>query len=282
MGGRKTVGKIIGEAFRMYKRQFKVFFITVLIVYGFVYLIGQFSDSLIWGLGMDPAGIQARFSYNNLHDMFKSAESFLPLIPLLVITLSFTVLFASFSLRDLLMIPSDMISIYANDVMLHICYARKPGLRGILKNFGPNWKRYLGISAWSKLWQALWTLLFGVPGIIKMYGYMLAPYLIIEYPELTIRQALKKSMEITNGYKGRLFGLMVCLWSPWAVVSFVIGVVLVFSKQLSLYQLIVGIAAPIVSLFLLEPIQYAMITLVYLDIMHAAINRGLLQPSRSF
>lgn len=53
----------------------------------------------------------------------------------------------------------------------------------------------------------LWSLLLYIPGIIKAISYSMAPYILAENPELTARQALNLSKEITYGHKMELFVL---------------------------------------------------------------------------
>ena len=48
-------------------------------------------------------------------------------------------------------------------------------------------------------------ILFVIPGIILIYKYKMAFYLLCEEPELTPKECLKKSSEITAGYKMDLF-----------------------------------------------------------------------------
>lgn len=53
----------------------------------------------------------------------------------------------------------------------------------------------------------LWTLLFIIPGIIAMYRYAMAPYILYENPHMTALEAISESKELMNGNKWRLFCL---------------------------------------------------------------------------
>lgn len=53
----------------------------------------------------------------------------------------------------------------------------------------------------------LWTLLLIIPGIIKTYAYAMVPYILSEEPELNYRDAIDRSIEMTNGHKWRMFVL---------------------------------------------------------------------------
>lgn len=65
-----------------------------------------------------------------------------------------------------------------------------------------------GGMAWQALWIVLWALI-PVAGIvlavIKAYEYAFTPYILIHHPEISATEALKKSKEMTNGYKLKMF-----------------------------------------------------------------------------
>lgn len=53
----------------------------------------------------------------------------------------------------------------------------------------------------------LWSLLLVIPGIIKIYSYSMAPFILADNPDFTAREALSKSKKIMNGHKFELFVL---------------------------------------------------------------------------
>lgn len=55
------------------------------------------------------------------------------------------------------------------------------------------------------LFVALWTLLLVIPGIIKSLSYAMTPFILADHPELTAKQAIRRSMELMDGHKGELF-----------------------------------------------------------------------------
>jgi uncharacterized membrane protein len=138
-----------------------------------------------------------------------------------------------------------------------------PSLDGAFGFFGKNWRRCLGVTAWVTLWTVLWGLLFIVPGFVKGYSYRLAPYLVIQYPELTVRQALRKSIEITRGHKGKLFVLDLTLWA--------IGLCALLAS--CCFYFLPTLAA---SLFLISPLGYALFAEAYVEIKQEAAGKGLL------
>lgn len=54
----------------------------------------------------------------------------------------------------------------------------------------------------------LWTLLFIIPGMIKMFAYSLTPYILKDYPELSANEAINLSKKMMKGHKFDLFYLM--------------------------------------------------------------------------
>ena len=52
-----------------------------------------------------------------------------------------------------------------------------------------------------KLYNALWTLLLVIPGIIKAYEYSMVPYILAEEPDLSPNEIITRSREITRGHK---------------------------------------------------------------------------------
>ena len=63
-------------------------------------------------------------------------------------------------------------------------------------------------------WMSLWSLIWGlvpVMNIIKYYSYSFTPYILLTDKEITATEALRKSMRMTDGYKGKLFGADILL-----------------------------------------------------------------------
>lgn len=81
-----------------------------------------------------------------------------------------------------------------------------------------NFGRALGMDLWMTLWIFLWTLLLIIPGIIKGYSYSMAFYILIDHPEMSVGEALKESMAITDGHKMDLF-IMDLSFIGWGILS---------------------------------------------------------------
>ncbi len=75
------------------------------------------------------------------------------------------------------------------------------------------------------LFTFLWTLLLIIPGIIKAFSYALTPYILLDEPELTARQAITRSCEIMQGRRWKLFCLYLSFigWGILCLLTFGIG-----------------------------------------------------------
>lgn len=91
------------------------------------------------------------------------------------------------------------------------------GLKEFAKNF------VLGFL--QTLYIVLWSLLFIIPGIIKSYSYAMCMYIRHDQPELEAGDCIKKSIEMMNGHKWRLFCLELSFlgWALLSVLTFGIG-----------------------------------------------------------
>ena len=75
------------------------------------------------------------------------------------------------------------------------------------------------------LFTFLWALLLIIPGIMKAFSYALTPYIIMDEPELTARQAITRSCEIMEGRRWKLFCLYLSFigWGILCLLTFGIG-----------------------------------------------------------
>ena len=76
------------------------------------------------------------------------------------------------------------------------------------------------------LFTFLWALLLIIPGIIKAFSYALTPYILLDEPELTARQAITRSCEIMQGRRWKLFCLSLSFigWGILSILTFGIGI----------------------------------------------------------
>ncbi len=75
----------------------------------------------------------------------------------------------------------------------------------------------------------LWSLLFIIPGIIKAYQYILAPYIMAENPDIEWRRALELSRRMTDGCKFDIFVLQISFigWYLLGLIALVVGTLFV-------------------------------------------------------
>ena len=71
--------------------------------------------------------------------------------------------------------------------------------------FKEDYGRVLGIVLLTALYTLLWTLLLIIPGIIKAYAYIMAPYIAEDNPELGPNECIERSMALMDGHKMDLF-----------------------------------------------------------------------------
>lgn len=75
-------------------------------------------------------------------------------------------------------------------------------------------------------WKELWTLIWGfvpVMNIIKAYSYSFVPYILLTDKEISATEALRKSMRMTDGYKGKMFGADVLIVVAFVIAMIVLG-----------------------------------------------------------
>ena len=75
------------------------------------------------------------------------------------------------------------------------------------------------------LFTFFWALLLIIPGIMKAFSYALTPYIVMDEPELTARQAITRSCEIMQGRRWKLFCLYLSFigWGILCLLTFGIG-----------------------------------------------------------
>lgn len=77
-----------------------------------------------------------------------------------------------------------------------------------------------GFCLWllQGLFSFLWALLLIIPGIIASYRYAMAPFIILENPEMTASEAITASKDLMDGHKWELFCLDFSFFG-WIILS---------------------------------------------------------------
>lgn len=91
-----------------------------------------------------------------------------------------------------------------------------------------NFGRVLGGMILVGIYTFLWSLLLIIPGIIKAYQYSMMPYLLIDRPDLSIKECFAMSKQMTSGFKWSLFVLELS-FIGWAILAvFTLGILDIF------------------------------------------------------
>ena len=88
-----------------------------------------------------------------------------------------------------------------------------PVFGNLLDGFGMM-PRLLFLLILEYVFILLWSLLLVIPGLIAAYRYSFAVYIMLDHPEYSAMECLRRSKEMTQGYKWQLFilDLSFILW----------------------------------------------------------------------
>lgn len=136
-----------------------------------------------------------------------------------------------------------------------------------------TFKRVAGGMCWMYLWILLWALI-PVAGIFfavyKSIQYAFTPFILTHEPQVSGRAALKKSIEDTNGYKGKLF---VGIFLP--VAAFAVASVILSLLGLIPYAGVVFMALHAILLivwYLLSPLFFGLVNAGFYDYGKKPVN----------
>jgi len=129
---------------------------------------------------------------------------------------------------------------------LHLSRRQRAGADDLFTGFR-MFGKFLWLEVLMSVYAALWTFLFIIPGIVALYRYRMAVYVLLDHPDYTAGQALRESCLLTDGYKWELFKLdLSFLW------YFLLGLLFASSTYLYTRQLLPleGMAGYLVSYFI--------------------------------
>ena len=78
--------------------------------------------------------------------------------------------------------------------------------------------RIILLNILTNLFVMLWSLLFVIPGLIAIYRYRMALYLLLDHPEMSVMQCIRQSKQMMKGHKGELF-VMDLSFLGWAILA---------------------------------------------------------------
>lgn len=81
-----------------------------------------------------------------------------------------------------------------------------PVFGNLLDGFGMM-PRLLFLLILEYIFIFLWSVLLVIPGIVAAYRYSFAVYIMLDHPEYSAMECLRRSKEMTRGYKWQLFML---------------------------------------------------------------------------
>lgn len=96
----------------------------------------------------------------------------------------------------------------------------------------------------------LWSLLLIVPGVIKAFSYAMTPFIILEHPEMSARDAIAESSRIMAGHRMELFMLYLSFlgWFLLCIVTAFVGLIVlspyVLCSVVEFYNSIKGPSGP--------------------------------------
>ncbi len=86
-------------------------------------------------------------------------------------------------------------------------FRRQPNSIGMLFDGFEMFLKVFLLQIVTGIFVFLWSLLLFVPGIIAVYRYRFAPFLLIDNPHMSVLDCIRESKRLTKGYKGKLFVL---------------------------------------------------------------------------
>ncbi|MCR5233241.1 MAG: DUF975 family protein [Lachnospiraceae bacterium] len=104
-------------------------------------------------------------------------------------------------------ITTPVISVGLVKICLGVTYGDEPNISTLFEGFGKDLGRTLATFWLVTLFTFLWSCLFIIPGIIMSYAYSQTIRIMIENPDMSPMDCIRKSKEIMNGRKMDLFVL---------------------------------------------------------------------------
>ena len=151
---------------------------------------------------------------------------------------------------------SSTLSAGMENVFLDAYHQKEINSKQIFSGFssGKSFLRIAGGMLWRTLWLFLWALFALIPIVgwviapimlvIKGISYSFTPYLLLRKKDISPLDALKRSMEMTKGYRGKIFLTYLICYAALLVV----GLLLFLIAQIPVIGfIIVGIVGVVIS-----------------------------------
>ena len=151
---------------------------------------------------------------------------------------------------------SNTLSAGMENVFLDAYHQKEINSKQIFSGFssGKSFLRIAGGMLWRTLWLFLWALFALIPIVgwviapimlvIKGISYSFTPYLLLRKKDISPLDALKRSMEMTKGYRGKIFLTYLICYAALLVV----GLLLFLIAQIPVIGFIIaGIVGVVIS-----------------------------------
>lgn len=194
----------------------------------------------------------------SVSDIYRRIASILRTRPVKLLGLSLlssllTMLAVWLCILPVISIPISLVlSVGAVSIYLSAYRGREVSSEQLFTGFKSFW-RMAGGMAWMTLWIFLWSIIpiAGVVfGVIKMYSYRFTPYILLERPEISPMEALRVSMQMTKGYRGKMFVadiLIMVLIIAVSLLSVLLGLIPVIGV---IFVILMAIIFAAISLFM--------------------------------
>ncbi len=132
----------------------------------------------------------------------------------------------TFGIGAFFLAPPMIVGFYS--FSLKVYRGQEADIGGMFSDGFSDYWRNVGGVLWMYLFTMLWTLLFIVPGIIKALAYFMTPYILADSKNVAPTQALKLSMRMTKGHKGKIFVMMLSFIGWGILTGLTFGILAIF------------------------------------------------------
>ena len=169
--------------------------------FDYVYLDGTIS-SLVEDIGTTPNG-----EYNEGKAI---AVVFFIVIFFMIVCIALVIFI-------LIVLPLQILLINPLEIGIRRFFARnlreQANIREICYTFDHSYKNCVKIQFFRGWYIFLWSLLLVIPGIIKSYEYKMIPYLLGEYPDISMEEAFAQSFCAGLLFSGMVYFKWTDIWN---------------------------------------------------------------------
>ena len=152
-----------------------------------------------------------------------------------------------------MIIVTQILSVMTAGYFLDCWRGYNPPFESFFQNISERFGTKLGGMLWMELKVFLWSLLFVIPGIVKVIAYSVTPYLLARYPGIDAIRASELSDRITKGYKMEIF-VMELSFLGWMILS--------------------GLSFGLLYVFYVGPYMGTSMAGLYEELIHNALQEG--------